>query len=188
MSESAQEEADSLINELEAVGDQQDPRPLDNPQLWGNYAVGVARPAPLNSGMCAQGVACLLHEQNHRYRMRYFDCSMSPLSACVSHLRSRIHQHGPLAGVGSVSALQLLQLLCVLDSIVCPALELQTGRASVNSMAVTVATHLLACRSTLLCCLPCWHLQLLVAGSVAALGELCLLPRACSSQCCSLGL
>jgi hypothetical protein len=48
MSEAAQEEADSLLNELEAIGDQQDPRPLDNHHLWGNYTVGVANRSMLH--------------------------------------------------------------------------------------------------------------------------------------------
>jgi len=39
MSQQQREQVDSLLEQLEAAGNQQQPRPLDNPRLWGNYNV-----------------------------------------------------------------------------------------------------------------------------------------------------
>ncbi|GFH24333.1 PAP_fibrillin domain-containing protein [Haematococcus lacustris] len=37
MPEALKAEVDSLLDELEAVGRQQEPRPLASPLIWGNY-------------------------------------------------------------------------------------------------------------------------------------------------------
>lgn len=39
MSQQQREQVDSLLEQLEAAGSQQQPRPLDNSLLWGNYNV-----------------------------------------------------------------------------------------------------------------------------------------------------
>lgn len=39
MSQQQKEAVDATLEQLEAVGSQQQPRPLDNPSLYGNYNV-----------------------------------------------------------------------------------------------------------------------------------------------------
>lgn len=39
MSQQQKEVVDATLEQLEAVGSQQQPRPLDNPSLYGNYNV-----------------------------------------------------------------------------------------------------------------------------------------------------
>lgn len=39
MAEQQREQVDLLLEQLESMGSQQQPRPLDNPLLYGNYCV-----------------------------------------------------------------------------------------------------------------------------------------------------
>ncbi|KAL6752597.1 hypothetical protein V8C86DRAFT_2752057 [Haematococcus lacustris] len=57
MPDAVKAEVDSLLDELEAVGRQQEPRPLASPMIWGNYCVAYTstRRAPSERGSPSGG-------------------------------------------------------------------------------------------------------------------------------------
>ncbi len=88
MSQQQRETVDSLLEQLESVGSQQQPRPLDNPLLYGNYNVAYTSTSRAQSER-GQRERCALD-------MRKCLCSLH-VAACSLHVAACWGPAGKLA-------------------------------------------------------------------------------------------